>query len=118
MIRKRYAETLENIASQGATAFYNGPMADATIAAVHKNNGSMTLDDLHAYNITPRKPLAIDYKGYHIASCGAPASGAVALSIMKVVEGFDSFGSHDSVNLSTHRLDEAMRFGYGKVSRY
>lgn len=46
MTRKRYANTLEEIASQGADAFYEGAIAQTTIAALQKANGTMTLDDL------------------------------------------------------------------------
>ena len=116
MTRKRYADTLEAISLHGADTFYKDSMASATVAAIHRSNGSMTMDDLRSYSAVNREPLTIKYQGYRIASCGAPASGAVALSIMKTVEGYEDFGYPESLNLSTHRLDEAMRFGYGKVS--
>lgn len=118
MTRKRYANTLETIASFGVDIFYEGTMADAMVAAVRGSNGSITLDDLRSYKVVSRTPVEIEYKGFHIASCGAPASGAVALSIIKTVEGYDDFGNREYLNLSAHRLDEAMRFGYGKVSLY
>ena len=90
-------------------------MANATVAAVRARNGSIALGDLSSYSISSRKAVEIEYKGFHLASCGVPASGAVALSIIKTVEGYKNFGNKKSLNLSAHRLDEAMRFGYGKV---
>ena len=116
MTRKRYADTLETISLHGADIFYKDSMASTMVAAIHKNNGSMTVDDIRKYSAIIREPITMEYQDYHIASCGAPASGAVALSIMKIVEGYEDFGYQESLNLSTHRLDEAMRFGYGKVS--
>ena len=115
MTRKRYADTLETISLHGADIFYRDSMASAMVAAIHGRNGSMTVDDLRNYSAVIGQAIIMQYQDYHIASCGAPASGAVALSIMKTVEGYEGFGYQESLNLSTHRLDEAMRFGYGKV---
>lgn len=114
MTRKRYAHTLEAIAVGGPDAFYRGNLAEATIRALHENNGSMTVEDLANYDVNSRSPVQIDYKGYRLHGCGAPASGAVALSVLKVLEGYEDFGQTQNMNLSTHRLDEAIRFGYGK----
>ena len=78
---------------------------------------SMTKADLQDYNMDSREPVAIDYKDYRVTSCGLPASGAVALSVMKTVEGYNNNDDGATHDLNTHRLDEAMRFGYGKVSK-
>lgn len=114
MTRKRYAHTLEAIAVGGPDVFYEGPLAKATIRALHKTNGSMTMEDLAKYEVVSKAPVKMDYKGFRLHGCGAPASGAVALSVMKVLEGYEDFGQSHTMNLSTHRLDEAIRFGYGK----
>ena len=113
--RKRYADTLEQIALHGPDAFYQGAIARTTIAALKKANGTMTLDDLKNYTVAIRKPAQITYRDYKLTACSAPSSGTVALSVMKVVEGYKGFGDLNNVNLSTHRLDEATRFGYGEV---
>ena len=115
--RKRYADTLETIAERGPDAFYTGPIADATIAALQATNGTMTLADLKNYTVAIRKPSQIMYRDkYKLTSCSAPSSGTVALSVMKTVEGYSDFGQLSAINLSTHHLDEAIRFAYGEVS--
>jgi gamma-glutamyltranspeptidase/glutathione hydrolase len=116
--RKRYANTLESISKHGADAFYSGPIAEATIKALQAANGIMTVDDLTNYKVVIRKAPEIAYRGFKIASTGAPSSGTVALSILKIVEGYDNFFAPEFVNLSTHRLDEAIRFGYGAVGMH
>jgi gamma-glutamyltranspeptidase/glutathione hydrolase len=115
MTRKRYADTLEAIALKGADAFYKGAIANATITALRRANGTMTLEDLRNYTVALRKPTQIEYRGFKLTSGSAPSSGGVALSVMKTVEGYERFGDPALVNLSTHRLDEAIRFGYGEV---
>jgi gamma-glutamyltranspeptidase/glutathione hydrolase len=87
-------------------------LANATIVAIQETNGTMTLKDLEDYRISVRDPITIDYRGYKLFSCGAPSSGSVALSTLKIIEGYDM--SDPSLrNLSTHRFDEALRFAYG-----
>ena len=114
MTRKRYADTLEAISAHGAAAFYTGPIANATIQALQAANGTMTLEDLRNYSVAIRQPAQITYRDFKLTACSAPSSGEVALSVMKTVEGYDGFGEPSMLNLSTHRLDEAMRFAYGE----
>ena len=112
--RKRYAATLETIAERGPDAFYQGPIAEATIAAVQAANGTMTLEDLRNYTVAIRETANITYRGYRLFSCSAPSSGEVALAVLKVLELYPDFYHTGMLNLSTHRLDEAIRFGYGE----
>jgi len=114
MTRKRYANTLQTIAIEGPNAFYTGSIARTTIDAINKNGGIMTLKDLSNYTVTLRKPVAIEHKGYKLMSAPAPASGAVVLQALKILEGYPESSSLNS-GLSTHRLDEAIKFGYGEV---
>ncbi|KAI0193493.1 gamma-glutamyltranspeptidase [Astrocystis sublimbata] len=114
MTRKRYADTLETIANEGVDAFYSGAIAEATIEALTKSNGTMTLGDLKNYSIAIRDPVAINYRGYKLTTTGAPSGGVVALSVLNIVNGYEGFGDPAAVNLTTHRLDEAMRFAYGQ----
>ncbi|KAL8679561.1 MAG: hypothetical protein Q9186_004155 [Xanthomendoza sp. 1 TL-2023] len=116
MKRQRYADTLEEIASSGVHSFYTGKMASQIAQAVQRANGIMTTDDLAMYSVVARSPVEIKFHGHRVLACGEPASGAVTLSILKTVEGYQDFGLPENSNLSTHRLVEAMRFGYGKVS--
>ena len=112
--RKRYAATLASIADRGPDAFYKGPIAEATIAAVQAANGTMTLEDLRNYTVAIRETANITYRGYKLFSCSAPSSGEVALSVLKTLELYPDFYQAGMLNLSTHRLDEAIRFGYGE----
>lgn len=116
MTRKRYGALLEQIAEGGVDAFYNGPIASQIVTALQFANGTMTLQDLNDYTVATRDPVEIDYRGFRIISCSAPSSGIVVLSVFKIVQNYLDFGSENMINLDTHRLDEAIRFGYGAVS--
>ena len=112
--RKRYANTLETIANEGPDAFYNGSIAATMIDALQAANGTMTLEDLANYTVAIRPPANITYRGYRLHSCSAPSSGEVALSTLKILEGYEDLFEVGRDNLSTHRLDEAMRFAYAE----
>lgn len=112
--RKRYANTLETIATYGADAFYTGAIAKATIAALQAHNGTMTMKDLKNYTVAIRTPAQLEYRGYRITSTSAPSSGTVALSTMNIIEGYKDIGWASTINISTHRLDEAIKFAYGQ----
>ncbi|KAI8955724.1 gamma-glutamyltransferase 1 [Xylaria longipes] len=114
--RKRYADTLEEIANKGPDAFYTGAIAQATIAALTKANGTMTLEDLKNYTVAIRNTAKIDYRGYKLTGTSAPSGGIVTLSALNIVSGYDEFGDPAAINLTTHRLDEAIRFAYGQRS--
>lgn len=114
MTRKRYAATLQAIADKGADVFYTGPIAEATIEALQAANGTMTLEDLKNYTVLTRDPISIDYRGHRLTSHNAPSGGVVGLAALNTVSGYEGFFETANVNVSTHRLDEALRFAYGQ----
>jgi gamma-glutamyltranspeptidase/glutathione hydrolase len=89
--------------------------ANYTVNAIQAAGGVMTLDDLKHYQVTIRDPISISYRGYKLYSCGVPSGGSVALSILKIIEGYELDGPN-IWNLSYHRLNEAMRFSYAARS--
>lgn len=114
--RKRYADTLERIANYGPNAFYTGAIARTTIQTIQRTGGIMTLADLQNYTVAIREPSQINYRDYKVRSGSAPSSGTVAMSVLKIIEGYTDIGHADTLNLSTHRFDEALRFAYGQRS--
>ncbi|KAF2266411.1 gamma-glutamyltranspeptidase-like protein [Lojkania enalia] len=110
--RKRYANTLETIANEGPDAFYEGPIAETMIKALQAQNGTMTLDDLKNYTVEIRRPSTITYRDYKLTACSAPSGGVIALSILKIMEQYEDIGNPAATNLTTHRLDEAMKWAY------
>ena len=114
MTRRRYADTLEMIGREGPDSFYNGALAESMIKAVQAENGTMTLDDLKNYQVRILPTAQITYRGYKVHSTSAPSSGGVVLSTLKILEGYRDMFLPESINISTHRLTEAMRFGYGQ----
>lgn len=114
--RKRLGDTLETIAKHGADAFYSGPIAETMINAIQNTNGTMVLKDLANYSVALRNTSQIEYRGHTLTSGTSPSSGSVALSILNILSSYDDFfTSEETLNISTHRFDEAIRFAYGQV---
>ncbi|KAF7593679.1 hypothetical protein BBP40_011089 [Aspergillus hancockii] len=117
--RTKYADTLETIANASSvSSFYKGDIAKSIVKAVQDADGIMTCEDLAAYNYIKRDPLHIDYQGYTLTSIRAPASGFIALNALKVLDGYPNFFKRrEHVHIDTHRMVEAMRFGYAMRSK-
>ncbi len=71
------ARTLEAIAEQGADYMYTGPWAERAVAAVQADGGSMSLEDLAAYEVMWVPPLEADVGEYRIHANGLPSFGGV-----------------------------------------
>jgi gamma-glutamyltranspeptidase/glutathione hydrolase len=64
--------------------------------------------------ILPKFPTA--YRNHRIFSTVAPSSGSVVLAALKIFEGFpgDVSDADPAINVTTHRLIQATRFGYAE----
>ncbi|XWW97785.1 hypothetical protein V2A60_005772 [Cordyceps javanica] len=112
MTRKNLANTLERIANEGSDAFYYGEIAENLARFVQSRNGTLTVADLQSYAVVDRPVRAIRYRGLDVHGMSAPASGAVALQMLRVLERFPASGWRDDRNRTVHRLAEAQRFAF------
>jgi gamma-glutamyltranspeptidase/glutathione hydrolase len=114
ILRQRdLAGTLRRIAQNGKAGFYDGPVARAIADTVVRIGGTMTVEDLAAYEVRTRTPIRGHYRGYEIVSMPPPSSGGLHIAqIMAMLERFDipamGPGSADSI----HVLAESMRRAY------
>jgi len=77
-----YAATLRAVATQGASAFYTGKIAEDIVAAVHSGaiQGALSLQDLSSYRAIERPALCGSYLEYRICSAPPASSGGVAMN--------------------------------------
>jgi gamma-glutamyltranspeptidase/glutathione hydrolase len=105
------ANTLEAVAKDGPSAFYDGSIAAKLAAAVQAAGGVMTADDLKSYRAVERVPVHGTYRGYDIVSMPPPSSGGVELiEMLNILEGYDL--SHQDDAHAAHFLVEAMKRAY------
>ncbi len=84
------AHTLELIARDGESAFYQGEIARKIVASVQKAGGIFTLEDFHQYRAVEREPVKIPYRDHVIYSMPPPSSGGLVLEgILNTLQKFD-----------------------------
>jgi gamma-glutamyltranspeptidase / glutathione hydrolase len=73
------AATLRKASDGIGSYMYRGEWAKELVAAVQRDGGKMTLEDLAAYEVQWSEPAKSSYHGYDIHAHGLPASGGVHL---------------------------------------
>lgn len=116
------ASTLQQIAHQGARAFYQGANARAIVAHVTtapRNPAPMTAADITAYAAKDRAPVCGPYRGYRICSMGPPSSGATTvIATLTMLERFNLGALGKDSPVAWHLIAEAMRLAYADRGRY
>jgi len=104
------AATLERLAMEGATLFYQGDVATAITSDQAARGGLITEEDLRHYRTVQRMPLRLNYRGLTILTNPPPSSGGALIAFsLRLLEGFEMgelvHGSAEHLAL----LAEAMR---------
>ncbi len=73
------AVTLQVIADQGASAFYEGALAERMAKGVRDMGGIWMARDLAAYSVVEREPIRFSYHGSEIISMPPPSAGGITL---------------------------------------
>lgn len=78
-----YADTLQQIAADGASAFYGGRIAEAIVAKTQEapSPGPMTLEDIAAYEVRVREAVCGGFRDDTICSVPPPSSGVAHIMI-------------------------------------
>ncbi len=104
------AHSMELIASQGPSVFYEGAIGQAIVAEIQALGGVMTMEDLNNYEAQIRAPVTGSYRGYGLISAGPPAAGGThVIELLNIMEGFDVAGMGAGSALYLHTLAEAQK---------
>lgn len=115
-----YAGTLTRIATYGAKGFYEGPVAEAMVDAVHAGNapGTLSLEDLKTYKARKMDALCGPYRTLLVCGMGPPSSGGLAvLSALGMLSHFE-LAAHKNDVTGWHLLIEAERLAYADRDKY
>jgi gamma-glutamyltranspeptidase/glutathione hydrolase len=74
------AQTLEQVAAEGAECLYRGDLARRIVATVREQGGTLSAADLDAYRVTWRRPVAARFRGHEVLSNPPPSSGGVLIA--------------------------------------
>ena len=91
------ADTLEQIAAEGADYLYRGELAERIAAHV-----PVTLADLARYEVIEREPLALSFRGDELRTNPPPSAGGRLLAV-----GLEALGAAEATPLAIVRAMEA-----------
>jgi gamma-glutamyltranspeptidase/glutathione hydrolase len=113
------AATFARLQRFGPNEFYEGETARLIVADMKRNNGLMTMEDLHGYVAKERVPVRGNYRGHEIISMPPPSSGgAVLIEMLNILEGFDLKKTEASSSDRYHLMAEAMRRAFADRAEY
>ena len=122
LVNKAYAETLRIIASDGAAAFYDGPIADGIVQTVQNaegNPGVLAQQDLSIYAIKERAPVCVTYRAHDVCGMGPPSSGALTVGqILGMLESYDLAALGAENPESWRLIGDASRLAFADRGRY
>ncbi len=121
VVNEPHARALELIARDGAEAFYSGPIADAILAAMNRDDGPMTKADLSSFTVRDRDALASDAGPWRVLSMPPPSSGGVVtqqvFGLMERLGGLDVGADQNSVQWR-HKLIESFKHAFADRARW
>ncbi|TIC14591.1 gamma-glutamyltranspeptidase [Wallemia mellicola] len=114
--RPAYASTLETIAEQGVSAFYEGEIGESFVRTARDASGILTVDDLHHYKVVYGKGYNTSVNGLDVHTCGFPTSGPVMLFMLNALESLDMVPPRKTAD-DLHKFIETMKFGFAERTR-
>ncbi len=103
------ARTLAALAQEGPDWFYGGPFAAALEATLLPGGGSVTREDMAAFEAEEATPLECSYRGRRILVTPPPSQGATLLLALAILDGLPPArpGDPDSAHLAVEALKRA-----------
>ncbi len=113
------ARTLERIANQGPSGFYEGETAMLVEKEMKANGGLITREDLKNYQAKPRAPIRGTYRGYDIIGMAPPSSGGISVQlILNILESHDLKANGYGSAKNVHLIAESMRRAFADRAQH
>jgi gamma-glutamyltranspeptidase/glutathione hydrolase len=106
------ADSLRQIAEEGAAPFYRGQHAMQLARDSRENGGHLDRKDLAGFSTLLRRPLEYPYRGWQVATNPAPSSGGMLIAfaqqlLARADLGLSSFGSMEHLTLLAEVMAQA-----------
>lgn len=118
LVQKDLARSLRLVASEGARAFYSGPIGQAIDAAMSASGGFLSLADLEGDAAEWRDPIAIPYRGCEVFTASPPATAFPSLIRLGIMSRFDVAGLGHNTAAHLHRFIEVTKHAFWCRLRY
>ncbi|MEP0804013.1 MAG: gamma-glutamyltransferase [Chloroflexota bacterium] len=112
------ARTFKAVAEGGASAFYQGAIAEAIVGVVKEAGGCLTMDDLASHVSTWEEPISVTYRGLRVYECPPNGQGITALIALNILEGFDLASLEALSAEKMHLMIEALRLAFADARWY
>ncbi|WP_067863343.1 gamma-glutamyltransferase [Neptuniibacter marinus] len=116
------ADSLELIAQQGSSVFYQGTISTKIVSQVQNgtdNPGLLSTADLKQYKAIERAPICLPYQAYKVCGFPPPTSGGVTvLQILKLLEHTNYSALAPDSSTAKHLFTQASRLAFADRGRY
>jgi len=110
LIQNDLAWSIAQIMEHGASAFYEGELAERIVKAFEKSGGIISRADLAAYKVRERTPVQSNYRGKQVISMPPVSGGGVTLlQMLNMLENFPMAELGSGSAKSLHILAEVMK---------
>ncbi len=112
------ADSLELVAAHGRDGFYRGTLAEKLVAFSKEQGGTLTPEDLAAFQPEWVDPISTTYHGWTVSELPPNGQGIAALSMLNIMEQFPlaDYG-HNSAK-ALHVMIEAKKLAYADLLKY
>ena len=111
-------KALELISSQGASAFYRGPIARSLLKTSRRLGGVMEAEDLSEFQSEWVDPIPTEYRGWKVYELPPNGQGIAALEMLNLMERFPLATYEALGEQAFHVKIEAQKLAYADLERY
>ncbi len=84
------ANTLQKIADEGSSAFYNGSIGENIVKMLNEDGIPITMSDFQNYKVWTHKiPLTTNYKKWKVLSAPPPQGGLEIIEVLNILEPYN-----------------------------
>jgi gamma-glutamyltranspeptidase/glutathione hydrolase len=113
-----FAETLERVGKRGRDGFYKGWVADDVVKALGALGGTLTHDDLEAFEPEWVTPLRVGYRGLQLVELPPNTVGVTALLMANIVEGWPVTDFGHTSGAGVHAYVETKKVAFAERDRH
>ena len=114
----KLAKTLEEIALNGREGFYSGWVADDILKKLKSMGGHHTNYDFENAISNYVNPIKTNFRGYDVWECPPNGQGIIALLLLNIMSGVETFGDNPLSIERVHAEIEAGKLAYNERSIY
>jgi gamma-glutamyltranspeptidase/glutathione hydrolase len=118
LVQREMADSLRAIATDGARAFYGGPIGRAIGEHCQRLGGLLAPSDFAEFPAAYRTPLQTEYRGYTVYETPPVSQGFILLEELDIASGFDLGELGHNSAAAIHLMVEAKKLAFADRVAY